>query len=370
MVRLEAVDRALEQMFWSVLRDAQGEPPRLDSVRIDNNEHQYAICIRARFKVDGQPDRCIESSISRHEIWMSRGGLDLGRTIYDAGIIWSRCYEDHYVRRMRDTANAAAIDAYRVGDVDRAESIRSLSEHLTEHAVAYHPRAEMTATEARLREAEFRVRYEDMATDRIQPFVERTQRRLTEHIERQLMSSMQTNTAPEASEVAARGLTAETLQEACRALERASTTVNWRRAFVRGDLEPRRLRTLGDYYDGLNDLVAYGSTAWIVPNVEVGTKEAQERGLQLLKDNLTAEQIESYEMNKFFDIKGGESGTTYRIRHGRQMNIEVLGKDGKRRSGICFLPVGSLVAGDCMLAQKTALELYEAEALKIANLFP
>lgn len=99
------------------------------------------------------------------------------------------------------------------------------------------------------------------------------------------------------------------------------------------------------------------------------TAEAQARGLQLLKDNLTPEQRESYEKNRYFDVKGGESGTTYRIRHGRQMNIEVLDKKGKRDHGLCFLPIGSLVAGDCMLAQKTALELYENEALKVANRF-
>ncbi len=51
------------------------------------------------------------------------------------------------------------------------------------------------------------------------------------------------------------------------------------------------------------------------------------------------------------------------------MNIEELDAKGRRAAGWCFLPQGGLVAGDCMLAQKTALELFESEALKIANRF-
>lgn len=41
--------------------------------------------------------------------------------------------------------------------------------------------------------------------------------------------------------------------------------------------------------------------------------------------------------------------------------------DGNKTHGLCFLPVGGLVEGDCMLAQKNALELFEEEALKVAN---
>lgn len=99
----------------------------------------------------------------------------------------------------------------------------------------------------------------------------------------------------------------------------------------------------------------------------VGTKEAQERGLQLLKDNLTPAQLQQYEAYKHFEVIGCDTGTRYRIRHGRQMNIDVLDKNGSRTRGICFLPTGNLVAGDCMLDQKIALETMENHALSIAN---
>jgi hypothetical protein len=59
-----------------------------------------------------------------------------------------------------------------------------------------------------------------------------------------------------------------------------------------------------------------------------------------------------------------------RDNHGRQMNIDVLDGAGRRLSGIRFLPrEQGIVAGDCMLAQKLALELFEDDALGIANAF-
>jgi hypothetical protein len=100
---------------------------------------------------------------------------------------------------------------------------------------------------------------------------------------------------------------------------------------------------------------------------DVGSKKAQERGLRLLKQSLAPPQRQQYEKYGYFDVVGGTTGKRYRIRHGRQMNIEQLDKNGRRVCGWCFFPQGTLVAGDVMLAQKLALELYEPEALRIAN---
>jgi hypothetical protein len=99
------------------------------------------------------------------------------------------------------------------------------------------------------------------------------------------------------------------------------------------------------------------------------SREAQGRGIQLLKENLSPAQLKQYEKHGYFDVIGGRSRKRYRIRHGRAMNIDQLDKNGRRVCGWCFYPQGCLVAGDVMLAQKTALELFEAEALKIANKF-
>ena len=102
---------------------------------------------------------------------------------------------------------------------------------------------------------------------------------------------------------------------------------------------------------------------------EAGCTQAEIRGISLLKGWLSPKQLAQYESYRYFDVIGRQSGKRYRIRHGRQMNIEQLDRNGRRVCGWCFFPQGSLVSGDVMLAQKAALELFEADALRIANRF-
>jgi hypothetical protein len=52
--------------------------------------------------------------------------------------------------------------------------------------------------------------------------------------------------------------------------------------------------------------------------------------------------------------------------HGTPLNVRELGANDRPHIGKCFLPEGGLVAGDCMLAQKIALENCEAAALRVA----
>jgi hypothetical protein len=52
------------------------------------------------------------------------------------------------------------------------------------------------------------------------------------------------------------------------------------------------------------------------------------------------------------------------------MNIDQLDSAGNRVCQWCFAPEGpegELAAGDCMLAQKIALETFETKVLAIAN---
>jgi len=70
-----------------------------------------------------------------------------------------------------------------------------------------------------------------------------------------------------------------------------------------------------------------------------------------------------------FDVLGGDTGKRYRIKYGFQLNVELLDNRGRTKAVLCFVPEGSLVAGDVMLAQKLALELFESDTLKIANKF-
>lgn len=147
------------------------------------------------------------------------------------------------------------------------------------------------------------------------------------------------------------------------------------------------LRTLCRRLEELNPGVRTGCTAQRPPAVrrtwpprrppplpgrgvvdDEASKAAHERGIQLLRENLSPAQRRQYDEYGDFDVIGGQSGRRYRIRQGRRLNVAEL--DNKSGAiGWCFYPQGNLVAGDVMLAQKIALELYETESLKVAKRF-
>ena len=93
----------------------------------------------------------------------------------------------------------------------------------------------------------------------------------------------------------------------------------------------------------------------------------EQRGVDLLLANLTPQQRRQYRRDRNFDVIGGQSGTRYRLWHCFQQNVEELDAEGRRRGLWCFHPRETLVLGDVLLAQKTALELFEGEALRIAH---
>ncbi len=93
------------------------------------------------------------------------------------------------------------------------------------------------------------------------------------------------------------------------------------------------------------------------------------KGRQLLLDNLTPKQNQQYGRFGYFDVVGSKSGKRYRICHGTSRNVYELLDDNQLGTCFCFVPSGSLVAGDCLLAQKIMLENCEDEALRIAERF-
>lgn len=95
-------------------------------------------------------------------------------------------------------------------------------------------------------------------------------------------------------------------------------------------------------------------------------RTAEERGLALLKQWLSAPQLAQYEKYGYFEVTGSDSGKHYRIRPTRQMNVDELDGRGVRTVPWCFCPEGELPIGDVMLAQKIALENEQA-ALAVAN---
>ena len=101
--------------------------------------------------------------------------------------------------------------------------------------------------------------------------------------------------------------------------------------------------------------------------VQRPTLDAQRRGIRLLTQHLTPDQRAQYKSARYFHVVGGTTGTRYRIRHGLQFNVEIVDTKGRCHTCLCFAPTGHLVEGDVMLAQKVALELFESEALRVAN---
>ena len=96
----------------------------------------------------------------------------------------------------------------------------------------------------------------------------------------------------------------------------------------------------------------------------------EERGVNLLREWLSPEQRAQFDAKRYFDVIGCDSGKRYRIHFGETTNVHEIGDDDLPSVGWCFMPVGSLVAGDVMLAQKIALETYEYGALAVANRCP
>jgi hypothetical protein len=92
--------------------------------------------------------------------------------------------------------------------------------------------------------------------------------------------------------------------------------------------------------------------------------------MTLLYDNLSARARNQLQELGYFEVIGGSTSKTYRIRRHYGMNVEEVSKVGARTRVLCFSPCGQVALGDIMLAQKLALELFELEVLAVANVAP
>jgi hypothetical protein len=92
--------------------------------------------------------------------------------------------------------------------------------------------------------------------------------------------------------------------------------------------------------------------------------------MALLNEQLSSVQLDQLRSVGYFEVIGGTTGKRYRIRSECQMNVEEIGGNGRRVCLLCFGPTGRLALGDILLAQKVALELFESEALAVANKIP
>ena len=102
-----------------------------------------------------------------------------------------------------------------------------------------------------------------------------------------------------------------------------------------------------------------------------GRSKTERRGLRLLQNWLSPAQRQQFERFGYFDVVGCASGTVYRIYHSLTApNVYEINDVGRRKKAVCFAPIGPLVKGDVMLAQKIALETDEQSAPAVANILP
>ena len=62
------------------------------------------------------------------------------------------------------------------------------------------------------------------------------------------------------------------------------------------------------------------------------------RGLKLLREWLSQEQLAQYDAHKYFEVIGCHTGKRYRICHGTGANVFELDDAGLPRKGWCFVP--------------------------------
>jgi hypothetical protein len=84
----------------------------------------------------------------------------------------------------------------------------------------------------------------------------------------------------------------------------------------------------------------------------VSNSRASRRGLELLKANLTPDQLHDFLPYRWFDVVGGVTSRTYRIRFGGMMNVKELRPDGSCVRRLCIFPEGHLVDGDTVSGAK------------------
>jgi hypothetical protein len=101
-----------------------------------------------------------------------------------------------------------------------------------------------------------------------------------------------------------------------------------------------------------------------------GKDDPEKRGLMLLREWLSPEQRAQFDANGHFDVIGCKTAKRYRICYGSVTNVHEIDNACRPIMGWCFVPLGYLVPGDVMLAQKIALETDEVAAVAVANRFP
>ena len=94
---------------------------------------------------------------------------------------------------------------------------------------------------------------------------------------------------------------------------------------------------------------------------------AEARAMELLFSCLTTQQRDEYERTKAFTVISNK-GNIFKIRRGKQHNIDRYDLQGNHLENWCVCPQGLIPTADTMLAQKMHLEHDEDALMRRANI--
>jgi hypothetical protein len=90
--------------------------------------------------------------------------------------------------------------------------------------------------------------------------------------------------------------------------------------------------------------ISAGVTITLMAGMDATSRQVERKAVTLLRLWLSPEQAEHCSSYGHFEVIGSDTGTRYRIRHGRMMNIDQLDSAGNKVCEWCFAPKGNLVA--------------------------
>jgi len=99
--------------------------------------------------------------------------------------------------------------------------------------------------------------------------------------------------------------------------------------------------------------------------LRVAREQAVGRAESLLRSLLSQEQLAMFTRERAFVVNGRRD--RYRIRAGRQGNVDVVGHDGRIREVLCIHPREDVPNFDTMVAQKLMIEDNEDSFVALAN---
>lgn len=367
--------RTAEHAFRTVLREGRRPPALVDIIsEYDISNDHLLYVARFEYLASDTSYQSVTWTLDRRHIEESRHRFNPRRYNMDCQSLWSRLYEDHLIRLELAPRRAVLDELIRLNaNPEIIEDFTRQFQEFERHVRQHHSRDIVPGSvwndpnPYRVAGATYPLPFcpppdgipyspNPSAIDRMAQDL----RRQRDAMAAAALSGGTVTSMAVQSEQSNQTLNAETIR--AYAAQMAGQRV--------ADVDGLMVSGYERYSFGYTDFRGiYEANSALFP-ADVGSDDANKKGLELLRSWLTPEQLKQYDQHRHFEVVGSDTGKRYRIQHGRQMNIEELDSNGSKVSVLCVLPEGSLCAPDIMLGQKIGLEKFEKELLKKANRRP